>query len=65
MLSDELQNYIAATLKVKVSLDKSHAVLAMLDLSAKVNVVTWNLADELKLLVKLDVNLVIVAYTGD
>ena len=37
----------------------------MLDSGAKVNVITQNLVDKLGLLVRPDVNLVMVAHTGD
>ena len=37
----------------------------MLDLGAKVNVVTRNLTDELGLPVRPDMNLVMVVHTGD
>jgi hypothetical protein len=65
MSSDEMYNYMATTLKVKVSLDGSRAVQAILDSGAEVNVITQNLTDKLGLLVRPDVNLVIVVYTGD
>ena len=65
ILSNKLQNYIAVTLKVKVSLDRTYTVLTILDLRAKVNIVTRNLTDKLRLLVRPDMNLVIVVYIGN
>ena len=53
------------TLKVKVSLDRSYTILAILDSGTKVNIVTRNLTDKLGLLVRPNVNLVIVTYIGD
>jgi len=61
----ELLAYVAATPKVKVSLDQSEGVTALLDTGAEVNVMTQDLADMLELPIRPEGQMVLVSHTGD